>query len=126
MAANRAAIGRLVPANRPPFRKDHREQPECEASARTGSEGDRIAQDALRYIRQALELGQTLGDLNRSCRSFRALADKRKQMAVLELLQAREDVVRVNMRSGTRMREAWVAVEFWSEREPVADRVATG
>ena len=54
------------------------------------------------------------------------MADKRKQMAVLELLQAREDVVRVNMRSGTRMREAWVAVEFWSEREPVADRVATG
>jgi hypothetical protein len=90
---------------------------EDEVSTRVvDSEGDRIAQDTLRFVRQGQELGQTKAELNRSCRSFRALADNKRQLAVLELLQAREEVVRINFRSGTRIREAWVAIEFAAEQ----------
>jgi len=87
---------------------------EREVAARVGnSEMDRVGQDVVRVISRGEETGFTFARLCTFSRPFRGIADLKKQMALLQLLQARDEIVAVKfVATNNRSCEAYVAKAF--------------
>jgi hypothetical protein len=92
-----------------------------EISERVGeSELDRANQDVLRLIRKAGSFGLTVSDLKEASRSFRKLAEKKRQEGLLATLQYHDSVFQITFKTAGRPRVAWVSTEFRDELEAAA------
>lgn len=97
---------------------------EREVSLRVGdSELDRIAQDVVRVLPRGGQAGLTIAELNRLSRPFKALADLKKQQALMELLRARDECVLVETLAGNgRKRLAYVATAYFAAETDATQR----